>query len=102
MKRSSSETISRGEKSVMCPKVGWNIGQASGLDNGRDVRIRRCHVRSCAADHQKRRAVRGIDDTILAETGLLVSAYRTCIGGIGGRSPRGAYHARAAAPQNCG
>src|SRR3954447_9113564 len=33
MKRSSSETISRGEKSVMSPKVGWNVAQASGLDD---------------------------------------------------------------------
>src|ERR1700712_5739005 len=35
MKRSSSETISRGGKSVMSPKVGWNVEQASGLDDRR-------------------------------------------------------------------
>src|SRR5882757_10250612 len=35
MKRSSSETISRGEKSVMIPKVGSNVEQASGLDDRR-------------------------------------------------------------------
>src|ERR1700710_688453 len=35
MKRSSSETISRGEKSVMSPKVGWIVEQASGLDDRR-------------------------------------------------------------------
>src|SRR3954468_13811417 len=35
MKRSSSETISRGEKSVIGPKVGWNGGQTSGLDDWR-------------------------------------------------------------------
>src|SRR5947209_12563884 len=35
MKRSSSETISRGEKSVMEPKVGRNAAGASGLDDRR-------------------------------------------------------------------
>src|SRR5476649_1126952 len=35
MKRSSSDTISRGEKSVMDPKVGWIVAEASGLDDGR-------------------------------------------------------------------
>src|SRR5258707_7598475 len=35
IKRSSSETISRGEKSVMSPKVGWIVEQASGLDDRR-------------------------------------------------------------------
>src|ERR1700754_2935105 len=35
MKRSSSETISRGGKSVMSPKVGSNVDEASALDEGR-------------------------------------------------------------------
>src|SRR6267142_443925 len=35
MKRSSSETISRGEKSVMGPKVGWIVAEASGLNDRR-------------------------------------------------------------------
>src|SRR3954451_1511666 len=35
MKRSSSETISRGEKSVMDLSYVWIVTQASGLDNRR-------------------------------------------------------------------
>src|ERR1041385_1878529 len=82
MKRSSSETISRGEKSVMSPRPGWKFGQASELDGRRGRCFRCCGDGSCAADHQERRAVGGIDQAILAESGLLVSSYRTRIGRV--------------------
>src|SRR3954452_7975233 len=88
MKRSSSETISRGEKSVMGLKVGWKTEQASGLN------VRGCERRSCAADHQERGPVRRLDDAVLLEARLLIGADGASVGGI-----RIDHHARGALRQ---